>query len=435
MPSVPLLPAPVKSIRDAGRAVKRLAGQAIQSITEATLSQFLDLPEFRVLGYALEEQREVRIIHLYCEHRYEVALCPRCRAPSTKGHEYKDRCVRDLNLIGRRTFVHFTSRRFDCEQCGRPFTEELPSIGRHRRQTRRFELHIYQRCLGTSRKKVAEQEWLDQSTVTDILKRWAKKTADAQIRPLVRVLGIDEIALKKHHKQFALVLSDLERRCVIAVLEDRRKETLKKWFDQLSPQGRQAICVVSIDMWEPFYLAVKAKLPHAIIVADRFHVMRQLNQRLTQMRRAIQAHADEATREVLKGSRWILVKNRDELTEKEAIKLAEVLAACPELRTLYLLKEEFRLIFEKVQDRDRAARFLQVWIYKAQRTGNKYLLKFVTTLLNWWEEILNYFVQRVTNGFVEGMNRAIRAIIRRACGFRNFDNFRLQVLVEHGPSG
>jgi transposase len=435
MLNVPLLPAPVKSIRDAARAVKRLAGQVIQTVTETTLSQFLDLPEFRVFGHALEDQGEVRIIHLYCEHRHEVALCPRCRTPSAEGHEYKERCVRDLDLMGRRTFVHFTGRRFDCEQCGRPFTEELPGIDHRRRQTRRFELHIYRRCLSTGRKQVAEQEWLDQSTVTDILKRWAKKAVAAQVRPLVRVLGVDEIALKKHHQQFALVLSDLEQRCVIAVLDDRRKETLEKWFDQLSPEERQAICVVSMDMWEPYYLAVKAKLPHATIVADRFHVMRRLNERLTQMRRAIQARADEATREVLKGSRWTLVKNRDELTEKEALKLAQVLAACPELRTLYLLKEEFRLIFEKVRDRDQAARFLRVWIYKAQRTGDKYLLKFVATLLNWWEEILNYFIERVTNGFPEGMNRAIRAIIRRACGYRNFGNFRWQVLAEHGPSG
>ena len=230
-------------------------------------------------------------------------------------------------------------------------------------------------------------------------------------------------------------MSDLERRCVIAVLDDRGKETLEKWFDQLSPEERQAIGVVSMDMWEPYYLAVKVKLPHATIVADRFRVMRQLNERLTQMRRAIQARADEATREVLKGSCWILVKNRDELSEKEALKLTEVLAACPELRTLCPLKEESRLIFEKVRDRDRAARFLRAWIYKAQRTGDKYLLKFVATLLKWWEEILSYFIERVTNGLPEGMNRAIRAIIRRACGYRNFDNFRLQVLAEHGPSG
>jgi len=435
MPNVPLLLAPVKSLRDAARAVKRLADQAIQAVTETTLSQFLDLPEFRVFGYALEEQGEAHIIHLYCEHRHQVALCPRCRTPSTEGHEYEERCVRDLDLMGRRTFLHFTSRRFDCAQCGRPFTEELASIDRCRRQTRRFEWHIYQRCLSTSRKEVAEQEWLDQTTVTDILKRWAKKAVKAQVRPLVRLLGLDEIALKKHHEQFALILSDLERRCVIAMLADRRKETLEQWFDQLSPQERQAIRVVSMDMWEPFYLVVKAKLPQATIVADRFHVMRQLNERLTQMRRAVQSRADKATQTVLKGSRWILVKNRDELTEKEGRKLAEVLAACPELRTLYLLKEEFRLIFEKVKDRDQAARFLRVWLYKAQHTGDKYLLKFVTTLRNWWEEILNYFVQRITNGFPEGINRAIRAIIRRACGYRNFDNFCLQVLAEHGPSG
>ena len=164
-------------------------------------------------------------------------------------------------------------------------------------------------------------------------------------------------------------------------------------------------------------------------------LLRLVPRTLNKYRRAIQTRADEATYTVLKGSRWVLVKNRDELSEKEALKLAEVLAACPELRTLYLLKEEFRLIFEKVRDRDQAARFLRVWIYKAQRTGNKYLLKFVATLLNWWEEILNYFIERVTNGFPEGMNRAIRAIIRRACGYRNFGNFRLQVLAEHGPSG
>jgi len=85
MLNVPLLPAPVKSIRDAARAVKCLAGQAIQTVIEATLSQFLDLPEFRVVGYALEDQGGVRIVNLYCEHRHGVALCPRRRTPSAKG--------------------------------------------------------------------------------------------------------------------------------------------------------------------------------------------------------------------------------------------------------------------------------------------------------------------------------------------------------------
>ncbi len=107
-----------------------------------------------------------------------------------------------------------------------------------------------------------------------------------------------------------------------------------------------------------------------------------------------------------------------------------VLAACPELRTLYLLTEEFRLIFEKVHDRTQAERFLRAWVCKTQQTQDKFLFKFVGTLTHWWSEILNYFVARVTNGFVEGLKCAIRAIIDRSFGYRNFDNFRLPVLAE-----
>ena len=431
MSSIPMLPA--HSVRDSAQAVKRLVGHFIHTVTDTILSQFLDLPEFRVKGYAFEEQGDLSIVHLYCEHRHDVGVCPRCATVSEGGHQYEARCVRDLDLLGRHTFLHFPARRFKCCRCGRPFTEELPSIAVWRRQTRRFEAYIYQRCLSTSRKEIASQEWVDPSTVTDILKRWAGKKAQALTRPLVRILGIDEIALRKHHKQFALVLSDLELHCVIEVLEDRSKETLERWFDQLSPEERLFIRTVSMDMWEPYCLAVKTKLPHAEIVVDRFHLMRQLNERITQIRRNIQVHADDAIKGVLKGSRWILVKNRDELSDKEDAKLTSVLETCPQLRTLYLLKEEFRLIFENIHDRNQAIRFLNVWICKVHLTKDKFLLKFVTTLQNWWKEILNYFHERITNGFVEGINRAIRSIIDRAYGFRNFHNFRLQVLAEHGP--
>ena len=105
---------------------------------------------------------------------------------------------------------------------------------------------------------------------------------------------------------------------------------------------------------------------------------------------------------------------------------------CSELRPLYLLKEEFRLIFEKVDSRNKAEKYLRAWKLKVLSTGNKFLAKFVKTLENWWKEILNYFFERITNGFVEGLNGAIRNIIRRAFGYRNFQDFRLQVFVEQG---
>lgn len=433
MSTIPLLPPPTKLVRDAARSAGRLIQKGMQRITEKSFDLILDLPEFTATHFEFETRGDQDILHLYCEHEHEFAVCPRCREISDSHHESKPRCVRDLNFGKWRVFIHLIGRRFDCEKCSRPFTERMASIDPRRRQTRRFEQYIYQRCLSSTRKAVAEEEWLDQDTVKGIFKRWAKKVTKAQRREMVRVLGIDEISLKKRHKQFALVLSDLERRCVIAVLPGREKERLEKWLSALSEAERKAIQVVSIDMWTPYRAAVQAKLSHADIVADRFHVMKQLNERLTQLRRAVQRRADEATQEVLKGSRWLLVKNRDELKPEEEARLMEVLAASPELRTAYLLKEEFRTIFEKINDPQQAERFLQAWIWKANRTGDRYFAKFVNTLRNWWTEILKYFGERVTNGFVEGINRAIRAIIGRAYGYRNFDNFRLQVLAQHGP--
>ncbi len=248
----------------------------------------------------------------------------------------------------------------------------------------------------------------------------------------MRVLGVDELSVRKGHQQYALVLTDLERRCVLEVLDNRLQETFEGWLADLSKQQQRAIKVVSMDMWNPYRYAVMRKLPKAEIVADRFHVVKQLNHQLNLLRRKLQRQADEQLGEILKGCRWTLLKNRANLKAQEEEKLTLILAACPELRSVYLLKEEFRTICNKIKDKKQAERFLRVWCYKAEATGSRYLGKFVRTLRNWWTEFLNYFDEGITQGFVEGTNRAIRGIINRAFGFRDFANFRLQVLLEHG---
>ena len=275
---------------------------------------------------------------------------------------------------------------------------------------------------------------LSQTAVNRIFKRWAKRRRKGKKFGLVKVLGIDEISIKKRHKQFAVVISDLECRCVLAVLPDRTHETLKKWLDSLSDEQRAAIKTVSMDMWGPYRSFFKKYLPKAHRVADRFHVMQQLNKQLGKARLAYQRRSDEDTQKALKGCCWLFVMNRDNLSETQEEKLMATLEVASELKRIYLLKEEFWLIFERIQDKQQAQRFLQAWICKAQASGNKQLRDFIKTLRNWWSEILNYFDGRITNGFVEGINRAIRGIIWRAYGFRNFENFQLQILAEHGFS-
>ena len=432
MSRVKLLPTIVKRANDAAQSVKRCMNQAVTYVQEKTLTKLLALPYFEVEGYAIEADCKQDILHLYCRLTIEAAVCPLCKCIVIDVKERKERCIRDIDCLGKRTFVHFAIRRFECAECGHRFTEELHAVAWRRHQSIRFEEAVYQRCLQSSKSTVAKALQLHYSTVDAIFKRYAKRQAKGCAQMYVRILGIDEIALKKRHKQYVLVLSDLQRRCVIAVLPSREQAALKAWFETLSHQQQQAIRVVSMDMWRPYRSFVEQFLPKARIVADRFHVMKQLNEQLSKARRQIQRNADAQTKAALKGCRWLLVHNRIDLSDEQQAQLQLALQADDMLRSAYLLKEEFRLIFEKIHDREQARRFLQAWMLKVRLTGNTYLLDFLNTLVNWFEQILNYFDQRITNGFVEGTNRAIRFLISQAFGFRNFDNFRLLVLAQHG---
>jgi transposase len=429
----PMLLLPIHFIKDAARSVKRICQDEFTKAIDSTLTDLLGIPTLIVKMYNLRREGNHEVLHLLCAHREDIAFCPSCGTISESIHAEEQRCVRHLDIWGKKTFLHFLSRRLRCEQCGKVFTEQLPFVEEHRRQTTAFERHIYESCLSSNKKKVAEQVDLSQYTVRDVFNRVAKKKVNHSQDILTRVLGIDEISLKKRHKQFALVISDIKRKCILAVLPNRKKDALEKWIGDLTEKQRKAIRCVSIDMWRPYYQAARKMLPHAKVVVDRFHVMKHLNEQIHQIRKKIQRNAEEEViKTVLKGSRWLLLKNRAELSSKEEKKLKEILELCPELRVLYLLKEEFRCIFEKVNSREKAERFLSVWRVKALNTGDKFLARFVKTLTNWWPQILNYFIERVTNGFVEGLNGAIRDIIRRAFGYRNFQNFKFQVFAEQG---
>ena len=187
-------------------------------------------------------------------------------------------------------------------------------------------------------------------------------------------------------------------------------------------------------MWEPYTLAVKAKLPHTRIVVDRFHVMKNLNHCLTIARREIQRTASDEVKEQLKGSRWALVKNEKDLNDKQRTKLETVYQVSPELKVCHQLKEQFRAIFETITDREKAKSALRQWIKQVQKQNVAALQSFLATLNNWFELILNYFIERWTNAFAEGVNNKIKLIKRRAFGFTNFDHFRLRILVECAPN-
>lgn len=393
------------------------------------LTELLGLEDFQVIGYEIYEPEHQLI--LLCEVAHPVAICPDCQQPSAAIHEYKPQLVRDVSAFGMECYLDYVRRRFKCHHCKKPFTEQLGavSLGRY---TVRYEHYIFEQYRQATIAEIAYQENLGYKAAQGIFYRQAEIRVGQFNSQPVRRLGVDEISLKKGHQQFMLVLSDLDRHCVIATLEDRHMERLEAWFEDLTETQRQAIVEVSMDMWSPYRSAVERHLPQAEIVADRFHVAQNLNRAVTKARRAIQREASDEIKDCLKGSRWVLLKNQANLSEKEREQLALLYETSPDLKQLHQLKEAFRDIFETDHTRDQAALSLADWMEKVRQAGIKALDPFLNTLDNWGQQILNYFNQRTSQGFVEGMNNRIKLIMRRGFGYRNFDRFSLRILIECG---
>lgn len=144
LPPFPLSLPPPKIAKDAAKASKRIDQELFQPIVPQTLTQLLGFPNMEVAHFYIEEQDGGLYLHLECQHQHDVAICPRCQQAVASGYDHKKRSVRHLDVFGMRTIIHFDKRRFDCEVCGKPFSELLSWIDPKRRQTRAYEEHIYE---------------------------------------------------------------------------------------------------------------------------------------------------------------------------------------------------------------------------------------------------------------------------------------------------
>ncbi len=207
-------------IKDGSKAVKRITPGEFTEVADGTLAQLLGIATMVVKMFALRREGKHDVLHLWCAHRENVALCSHCGSLSTKVHQEEQRCIRHLDVWGKKTFLHFLSRRFKCGECGRTFAEELPFVDAHRRQSKALEMHVYQSCLSSTRKSVANEQGLSQLMVKEIFNFYAGIKHLSAASHVTRVLRIDEISIKKRHKQFVLVISAIGRKCILAVLSN-----------------------------------------------------------------------------------------------------------------------------------------------------------------------------------------------------------------------
>lgn len=220
---------------------------------------------------------------------------------------------------------------------------------------------------------------------------------------------------------------------LLEIVPSRRKEDLRKVLVSWGEEVLNGIEEVSIDLWKPYKSLVNKLMPNAEVVADRFHVFKQVNDELDTCRKRAKNEANkiknksqkEAKLSAINRSKYVLLKNEKDLKEEQKIKLKEVQKQMPELGKMHGLKEQIRDIYERENKDANPTLLLIDWLKKAK----KYFPKSVKTIIRWFSEVVGYFESGTTQGKVEGINNRLKLIKRKGYGFRNFDNFRLRSLL------
>lgn len=358
----------------------------------------------------------------------EESLCPCCLKKRREINQSYNRKIRDLSITGKEVYLYLKVRQFYCPECDRHFTEGFGFVDPSRTMTKRYEEYVYNLCKNSTIQKVSAQENIVWNSSDEIFRRYSKKELEGQkSNNIARVIGMDEFAVKKGHKNFATVIVDLERIQIIDIPDFREKDKLIDYFHSKGSEWCGNIEVFCSDMWDGFINTSEVVFPNAAIVADRFHFFRHLNKAVDNQRKHLRRVFKD--NEEFRHLKWALLRNRDNLTSEEKKKLSEAFIIAPELKLIYDHKEELREIFEDDLTRKQAEVKINKWIESAKNLNNKYLNLFITTLNNWKDYVLNYFISRFTTSIIEGINNSIKAVKRMCFGFRNFENFKTRIML------
>lgn len=394
-----------------------------------TVEQILNLPDMKVLDFQEIEGEEIIIT---IEKSVNYSTCPSCGQNTQSIHQNHWRMIHDLSWSKKPVLLKINRRQFKCHKCKKVFSEKLDFVDKSKGYTKRLATDIVQQVLNSNIHSVAERNGLSDEEVESMLKKQASQILNINLSQ-VKKLGIDEIALVKGQGNYLAVLVDLDTHKPIEIVQSRRIEDIREVIAGWGFEVLNQIEEVSIDLWSPYKSLVEDLMPNANITADRFHVMKQVNDELDRMRKTEKKAAmsledkSEKSRqlEALTKSKYSLIKNEDSLNEKQKSKLNSVLEVSPTLAKMHTLKEQFRQIFETTKSWGDSITQLLDWMYDAR----SYFPKSLGTMVRWFGEIVGYFDGRTTSGTVEGINNKLKLIKRLGYGFRNFSNFRLRSLL------
>jgi transposase len=338
--------------------------------------------------------------------------------------------VRDLSCGAHDIYLELLVRRVACRSCGKVKRERLAWLADNPFYTKRFAWLVGRRCRAATIKDVARELHLHWETVKELEQQYMREQLRRVGTPGPKVIGIDEISIRKGHT-YRIVVSDLIRRRPIWFGgTDRSEASLALFFNELGMKKCQGIYLAVMDMWKPFRNATIQHVPQARILFDKFHVIAHLGEALDQVRKREYARLAGQDRQFIKGQKYTLLSHHANLTLEGRRSLAKLLHANQRLNIAYLLKESFGQLWT-YQSEAWARRFFEHWKQALKWQRLKPYQKFARMIDRHWDGIAAYCQpqNKVPLGFVEGLNNKIRVLQRRAYGLRDEEYLRLKILT------
>lgn len=394
--------------------------------SQNNISLPLDIPNVRIKNTAINEHGDY-IITL--ESQRESAICQHCGKEITKsrgtGREIE---LRHLSVLGRRVYIRLRPKRFECLDCGgKTTTQKLSWYEQNSPHTKAYDQHLILLLVNSTVSDVHRKENVGYDAVEGAIRRCVSTKVNWDGIEELKIIGIDEVAMEKGHDNYVAIISSQQANgqvILLGVLEDRKKKTVRQFLESIPVKLRETIEVVCTDMWKGYVNASEEfSEAHQLaleVVIDRYHVAKSYRDDLDKLRKKethrLRKELPEDEYAKIKGTMWIIRKNKADLKPDETEKLNLFFSHSPELKLAHEFREELTAIFEMNLTKKEGKQKLLAWKDKVEQSILSCFDKFLTTLNNWLDKIANYFTARLNSGFVEGLNNKLKTTKRRCYG-------------------
>ena len=358
-------------------------------------------------------------LHVSIELPRRKHICPCCGAETDRVHDYRMQVVKDIPLA-RDTFLHLRKRRYRCD-CGKRFFEKNTFLPRYYRVTSRLVADI----IFAFKKTVAAKEIGCRFNVSGVTAMRYFNLFNKKLTKLPEVISLDEFKGNSGGQKYNSIVVDPKERIVLDILPNRFENDLVRYFSQFS--NKTEVKYFVCDMNPHFRQVAKICFPQATIVADKYHVIRQVYWAMEKVRKNEQSKLSTRFRKYFKRSKNLLMKRTEKLTEEEMDRLSLMFEIAPRLADAYRIKNEFLTVIRSKSSTEGKQRLVD-WLFSVEVMDLPEFADCTKAYRNWFQEILNSMDVPWTNGYIEGCNNKTKVLKRVTYGMRNFNNLRKRIL-------